>query len=160
NWIKVNALIDAATKTVLSWKFSGPHEHDTKFLPGLVKAVRAPIRELYADAGYLSNANCWAARAAGAKPYIRPKKNTRQAPPKPLGPDTRTAFHRMVGEEQTNPTQWYQHYGRRNGIEATFGAIKRRFGGRIRATNPLMRLTEAALKLLTWNLTRIRYGEF
>lgn len=153
-------MIEAETKTILSWKFSGPHEHDTKFLPELVAAVGAPVRELYADAGYLSQRNCFAARAAGATPFIRPKKNTRTAPPKPLGPETRTAFQQMVASEQANREAWYAKYGRRNRIESTFGAIKRRFGGRLRAVNQAMRLIEASLKILVWNLTRIRYGEF
>lgn len=153
-------MIEAESKSVLSWKFSGPHEHDTKFLPELVAAVCAPIRELYADAGYLSQNNALAARYAGATPYIRPKKNTRTAPPKPDGHDGRTAFQQMIAAEQTNREAWYARYGRRNRVESTFGAIKRRFGGRLRAATQFMRIVEATLKILVWNLTRIRYGEF
>ena len=153
-------MIEAESKTILAWKFSGPHEHDTKFFPELVAAVRAPIRELYADAGYLSKVNCAAARKAGATPFIRPKKTTRIAPPKPDGPDTRTPFQCMVNSEQTDRTAWYTRYGRRNRVESTFGAIKRRFGGRLRAMNQATRVVEAALKVLVWNLTRVRLGEF
>lgn len=122
--------------------------------------VAAPIREVYADAGYLSQRNAFAARCAGATPFIRPKKNTRLAPPKPDGPDSRTAFQRMVGDEQTDRDAWYAKYGRRNRIESTFGAIKRRFGGRLRAMNHVMRVVEATLKILVWNLTRVRYAKF
>jgi transposase len=66
----------------------------------------------------------------------------------------------MVGAEQTDPDTWYARYKRRNRVESTFAAIKRRLGGRIRAINAFMRAVEAGLKLVTWNLTRIRYGEF
>lgn len=146
---------------MLSWRLTGPVVNDTTQLVPLLQDVAAPIRELYADAGYFSKKNCDAARLAGATPYIRPRKNAKPAPPPPAtGPDLRTAFQAMVGNCQSDPETWYGRYKRRNRIESTFGAIKRRFGGRLKAISQVMRLVEAGLKLLTWNLTRIRYGEF
>jgi transposase len=66
----------------------------------------------------------------------------------------------MVGTEQASPDQWYSRYKRRNRVESTVAALKRRLGGRIRAINQAMRLVEAGLKLVAWNLTRLRQGEF
>lgn len=114
------------------------------------------IREIYADAGYFSNRNAWAAATAGAKPFIRGKKTTKaRAPPPANGPDLRNPFERMVSAQQHDPT-WKARYGRRNRVESTFGAIKRRFGGRLRAITAATKTIEAGLKFLVWNLTRVR----
>lgn len=66
----------------------------------------------------------------------------------------------MVAAEQANPEAWYARYHRRNRIESTFAAIKRRWGGRLGAINRTMCAVEAQLKLLVWNLTRVKAGEF
>lgn len=135
---------------------TGPVVNDTTQFQALVESVGTPIREIYADAGYFSNKNAFVARSAGATPFIRSKKTTKQrAPPPKDRPDLRTPFERMVSAEQHDPA-WKGRYGRRNRVESTFGAIKRRFGGRLRATNRFMRLVEGGLKLLVWNLTRVR----
>lgn len=67
-----------------------------------------------------------------------------------------TPFQQMVANEQRDPKAWYARYHRRSRIESTFGAIKRRWGGRLQAINRLMCAVEAQLRLLVWNLTRVK----
>lgn len=128
--------------------------HDTREFANLVRQVRAPISELYADAGYLSRANCFEARVAGATPYIRTKVDTRLADP------PHTAFNDMVRSYQADPAAWLKTYGKRNRVESTFAALKRRLGGKLRSLARHALRIEACLKLLAWNLTRFRYGEY
>jgi transposase len=131
-----------------------PGVADTKKLDTLLKQVRHPIREVYADAGYLSKMNCFYVRCAGATPYIKPTKQTKKADP------ARTPFNDMVRRYQAAPAAWLKRYGKRNRIESTFGAIKRRFGGRLKSLARLAIRIEACLKLVVWNLTRFTCADF
>jgi transposase len=137
---------------VLAWSLTEPRVHDTLELPTLLRKVGCGLREVYADAGYLSNKNAFEIQCKGATPYIRTKATTRPAPPKS------NAFNDMVRSYQTNPAAWLKAYGKRNRVESTFGAIKRRLGGRLRSiARPMLRI-EACLKLLAWNLMRAGYA--
>lgn len=131
--------------------------HDTTQFPALVESAGGTFREIYADRGYLSQRNAEVARSAGATPFIRPKKTTRRIDDHLRH---RTPFQDMVASEQQDPATWYARYHRRSRIESTFGAIKRRWGGHLKSINRTMCNVEAQLKLLVWNLTRVRTGEF
>jgi IS5 family transposase len=113
---------------------------------------------LYADAGYLSNANVVAIRARGADPYIKPKKTSRSKPRQDgdtPGQRSHAAYYEMVEQFQTRPRDFLSHYGKRNTIESAWSGLKRRFGHAVGAFTALMRRTEAILKILVWNLTRV-----
>lgn len=152
--MKLHAVIDADTKTILSWSLTDPKVHDTLELPALIAQVAGSIREVYADAGYLSNRNAFEIRCAGATPYIRTKIDTRPAAKKS------TAFNDMVRSYQRDPARWMKAYGRRNRVESTFAALKRRVGGTLRSLARHALAIEACLKVLAWNLTRFNYAEF
>lgn len=128
--------------------------HDTLELPTLIRQVNAPISEVYADAGYLSKKNCFEIRVAGATPYIRTKITTK------IAQDAHTAFNDMVRSYQRDPKTWLKTYAKRNRVESTFAAIKRRLGGKLRSVARHALRIEACLKLLAWNLTRFNYTEF
>lgn len=136
-----------------------PNIADTVILPTLLNKTGAQIDEVYADAGYLSSSNAQAIRARGAVPFIKPKKNTvGRSPPRAKDkPAQRTseAFREMVDRHQNEPIKWQLKYGKRNGIEATWSAVKRRFASGVAALSSRMRRIEAALKLIAWNLTRV-----
>ena len=149
--MKLHALVEAESKSVLTYSLTDPSVADTVEFPRLVYAVQTKIHEIYADAGYLSAQNCWAATMMGATPYIRPKRTNRK-PTKALNP-----FQQMLTRYLENPESWLAKYHVRSRVESTFAAIKRRLGdGLASATTAMLRI-EATLKLLAWNLTRVRY---
>lgn len=133
---------------------TNPEVADTKELSNLLDQVKHPIREVYADGGYLSRMNCYHVWRVGATPFIKPKRTTKKAEEK------RTPFNDMVRSYQAAPAAWLQAYGKRNRIESTFGAIKRRFGGRLKSLARLAIRVEACLKLIVWNLTRFTCSDF
>lgn len=144
---------------VLSWELTTPSVHDTLVFPTLLDQVRLPLTEVYADAGYLSSKNALLVRARGATPFIKPKKNTRGRP-RPGEKDnpakrTSEAYRDMVDSYQQHRDAWLKKYGKRNTVESCWSAIKRRFGHAVSALHERMRRVEAALKLITWNLTRM-----
>lgn len=147
-------MIELETKSILSWELTDPGVADTKKLDTLLKQVRAPILEVYADSGYLSRMNCAYVQCAGATPYIKPTRQTKTAEAK------RTPFNDMVRAYQADRNGWLQAYGKRNRIESTFAAVKRRFGGRLKSLARLAIRIEACLKLIVWNLTRFTCADF
>jgi transposase len=149
--VKLHALVEAESKSVLSYSLTDPNVADTVEFPKLVYAVQAKIMEIYADAGYLSAKNCWTAAIVGATPYIRPKRPNRR-PAKALSP-----FQKMLTAYLDDPQSWLTKYHVRSGVESTFAAIKRRLGDGLAAATRLMLRIEAILHLLAWNLTRVRY---
>jgi transposase len=148
--VKLHALIDAESKTILAWRLTPPGVHDTLELGNLLTQAGTRLREVYADAGYLSNLNAFRIRASGATPYIRPKIDTRTAPKKS------NAFNAMVRSYQADPATWLKTYGKRNRVESVFAALKRRVGGTLRSWAAHALRIEACLKVLAWNLTRAK----
>lgn len=132
-------------------------------LPDLIHPLRGQVREVLADAGYLSSNNCFAIRMAGATPFIRPKGTSIK-----VHREGRTlkgkwrptpAFTDMMQAHATQP-DWMRLYFRRNSVESAFAAIKRRVGGTLAAVTATMLRIEAALKLVAWNLLRIGSIEY
>lgn len=117
------------------------------------------MEEVYADAGYLSSKNAHAITTRGATPFIKPRSNTRGRPKpqekdKPAG-RTSEPFRMMIDRYHQHKESWMRAYAKRNTIESTWSALKRRFNGGVAALSSRMRRIEAALKLLVWNLTRV-----
>ena len=117
---------------------------------------------MFADAGYLSSRNCAAVQQAGGTPFIRPKKTWKGDAPGTARHRTHRspAYQDMLDAFQRDPAVWLKAYGQRNRIESTFGAVKQRFGGRLGALHRRMAELEAHLKLVVWNLTRVRTRDF
>lgn len=158
-FLKVHGLIDADTQAFLSWEFTGATVADTLLLEQLLSRVPAPVGDVYADAGYLSQRNVDAIIAKGGRPFIRPRANTkgRPAPGTKDSPNRRTSenFRTMIDDYQHHETAWLARYARRNTIESAWSGLKRRFTGAVHAMTDRMRRVEAALKLVVWNVTRM-----
>ncbi len=157
--MKVHGIIHAESLAILSWELTTANVHDTLVFPALLDAVRGRIVEVYADAGYLSSLNARLISLRGATPFIKPKRTTkgRPAPGEKDKPAARTseAFRDMVASYQNDEAAWKARYGKRNTIESTWSALKRRFGHAVGAASARMRRIETCLKLITWNLTRV-----
>lgn len=157
--MKVHGLIDADTQAFLSWEFTKASVADTVMLEQLLSRIPAPVGDVYADAGYLSAKNAHAITAKGGTPFLRPRTNTRgrPAPREKDAPSQRTSepFRAMIDEYQRDKTAWLSRYSRRNSVESAWSGVKRRFTGAVMAMTDRVRRTEAALKLLAWNITRV-----
>jgi len=104
------------------------------------------VKEISADAGYLSRDNCDAAKEIGAVPYIMPKKNTKAQP------QGSSAWGKMVRMWQQNPEQFKEHYHRRSNAESTFSMIKRKFGNTIRGKLDTTKENEIMCKICCHNI--------
>lgn len=146
-WMKCHAMIGVATNVVTSVEVTAGSVNDCPQLPGLVAstAKRFAVSEVSADKGYVSNANLEAIEAVGAVPYIPFKSNN-----KGTGPE---AWRRMFAVFTLERERFLARYHQRSNVESSFSAIKRLFGGAVRAKLPTAQKNEVLLKCLVWNLT-------
>jgi transposase len=104
------------------------------------------ITELSGDKGYLSRANMDAVASIGATPYIMFKDNSK-------GDARAEVWDKMWHLFSLQREEFLQHYHKRSNVESTFSAVKRLFGGSVRAKNTTAQLNEVYLKCLCFNLT-------
>ena len=125
--------------------------------------MRGQIKEVLADAGYLSHNNCFVIRAAGATPFIRPSSRSIRAHRegrKHRGKWRPTPAFTAMLQAHATQSDWMPLYFRRNSVESAFAAIKRRVGGVLAAVTATMLRIEAGLKLLAWNLLKVGNVEY
>lgn len=158
-FLKVHGLIERESQAFLSWEFTDASVHDTLVMPTLLDRARCAMESVHADAGYLSSMNVHAIVSHGAKPYVRPRINTKGRPPHGAKdqPSKRTGedFRTMIDAYHQNERLWLQNYSQRNSVVSAWSGLKRRFAGAVSAVSLRMRRCEAALKLVVWNITRV-----
>jgi transposase len=129
-------MVGLKTNIITSVQVTESNANDSPQLPGLVAATakRFNLAEVSADNGYVGNRNLEAIEAVGAVPYIPFKSNNQGE-----GPD---AWRRMWHLFSYQREQFLTHYHQRSNVETTFSAVKRLFGGAVRAKLPVAQRNE------------------
>lgn len=120
---KIHFLSGTITNIIGSAAVTQGTKHESPYLKPLVldAGKRFNIKELSADAGYLSRDNCTVISSIGAKPYILPKCNvTSKAKGSP-------AWKNMIWLWKKYQHIFAEHYHRRSNSESVFGSFKRRW---------------------------------
>ncbi|MGV8086656.1 MAG: transposase [Candidatus Woesearchaeota archaeon] len=104
------------------------------------------VREVYADAGYISKDNVNAVSKAGAIPFIDSRRNI-HVPRK----GKVTPWSAMLQLRNDNPKERYKHYGRRSTSESNFSAFKRKFVEYCRSKLPVSQKNEILAKIVCYN---------
>lgn len=153
-WIKCHAMIGTSTNVITSVEVTDSNANDCPELPALVAktAERFDVRDVSADKAYLARANLDAIEAVGAVPYIPFKSNSQGEGP--------AAWRRMWHMFSYQRDTFLAHYHARSNVETTFSAIKRLFGGAVRAKLPVAQQNEVLLKCLVYNLTVLVHGMY
>jgi transposase len=146
-WIKCHAMVGTTTNVITAVEVTESNVNDSPELPGLVAttAKRFYVEEVSADKAYVGHANFEAIEAVGAIPYIPFKSNNQGEGPAAW----RRAWHTFSLQRET----FLRHYHARSNVETTFSAVKRLFGGAVRAKNPVAQKNEVLLKCLVYNVT-------
>jgi len=146
-WIKCHAMVGACTNVITSVEVTESNANDSPELPGLVAttAKRFDVEEVSADKAYVGHANFAAIEAVGAVPYIPFKSNNQGEGP--------AAWRRAWHTFSLNRAEFLRHYHARSNVETTFSAVKRLFGGAVRAKLPVAQKNEVLLKCLVYNTT-------
>jgi transposase len=148
-WIKAHAMVGVNTNVITAIRVTGSDANDCPELPALVTttAKRFAMAEISADKAYLSHANLATIEGAGAVPYIPFKSNSKAAGP--------AAWKRMWALFMYRSDEFLAHYHARSNVEATFGAMKRKFGASVRSKNPVAQVNEVLCKALCFNLSML-----
>jgi transposase len=146
-WLKAHAMVGTTTNIVTSVSVTDSNGADSPELPALVasSAQRFRLEEVSADKAYLGHANLACIEAAGAVPYVPFKSNSldKGSP----------AWRRMYATFLYRQEEFLAHYHKRSNVEATFSAIKRKFGGAVRSKRFTAQVNEILCKILCHNLT-------
>jgi len=145
-WLKAHAMVGTKTNIVTSISMTDSHGSDSPELPALVAttAKRFALPEVSADKAYIGNANLAAIETAGAIPFVPFKSNSRSA--------GSPAWRRMWGLFLYRSDEFMAAYHKRSNVEATFSAIKRKFGGSVRSKKYVAQVNEILCKVLCHNL--------
>lgn len=147
-WLKLHAAVGAKTNAIMAVNVTEGNRNDSPEFLGLVKSTskRFNVKEVSADKAYLSAENLEGVEALGANPLIPFKSNSR---PDGNGP----TWNRLCCYFQAYRDDFLDRYHKRSNVEATFSAIKRKFGPAIRAKNEHAQINEVLVKVLCHNLT-------
>jgi transposase len=138
------------TNVIIAAKVTGAAANDSPEFAGLVERTVANgfhPQEVSGDKAYLSHANLAAVEAVGAKPYIPFKTNS--------GSSGSAAWERLYHLFSLHQEAFASHYHARSNVEATFSALKRKFGGSVRSKLPAAQFNEVLLKCLCFNLSML-----
>lgn len=149
SFVKAHAMVGVRTNVITAVEVTDKDQHDSPQLPGLLAATarRFDMKAVSADKAYLSHHNLDLIEAVGAVPYIPFKINSRAEGP--------AAWRRLWDLFNYRREEFLTHYHLRSNSEATFSAVKRLFGGAVRAKLPAAMANEVILKCLVWNATRL-----
>ncbi len=146
-WLKAHAMVGTTTQVITSVKVTTSEGADCPELPGLVAATKQHfgIAEVSADKAYLAHENLAAIEAAGAAPFVPFKVNSQS--------DGSPAWRKMHAVFMFKQEEFLAAYGKRNNIESTFSAVKRKFGHAVRSKTFTAQVNEILCKALCQNLS-------
>lgn len=147
DYSKIHIISGVKTNVICSVKITKGNKHESPlFKPLLDDTARVfNIKEVSADAGYLSKANVKAVSDLGAVPFIMGKKGVHV-------PKTgKSSWGLMLRLWKQHQMFFAEHYHKRSNVEATFGALKRKFGDFCRCKKPESQENEILCKIVCFN---------
>jgi transposase len=144
-FLKLHATVGTKTNVVTAVAIDAGN--DCPMLAPLVTetASRFNVQQVLADKAYSSRFNLALTESLGATPYVPFKSNTVSNPDSPM-------WNRLFHFFSFHRDEFLSAYHQRSNIEATFSAIKRKFGDQIRSKSPVAQRNEALLKVLCHNI--------
>ncbi|MGH7294242.1 MAG: transposase, partial [Polyangiaceae bacterium] len=148
-WVKLHAAVGTLTNVITAAEATEGSANDSPEFGQLVERTAAgfQVQEVSADKAYLSHANLAAVERVGGTPFVPFKSNS--------GTAGSEAWERMHAYMTLNREEFLQHYHRRSNVEATFSAMKRKFGAGVRSKLLAAQFNEVMLKCLCHNLSML-----
>lgn len=145
---KLHVISGVKTNVICSAKVTKGHVHESPLFKPLLDdtAKIFNIKEVSADAGYLSRDNVKAIAKIGAVPFIMGKKNTHVP-----GRGSLSAWGGMLRLWKNHQMFFAEKYHKRSNVESTFGSLKRKFGDFCRSKKPASQESEILAKIVCFN---------
>jgi transposase len=150
NWVKLHIIAGVETHAICAAKVTDNSVWDSTCFEPLLKSVAEnyEVKEVSADAAYLTQANLKAAVDAGAYPFIGWKASSKITPDKPNNELWNKLYHLFA----MNRMEFVSHYGKRSNVESAFSMLKRRFGATLRTKSETSRINEALCMVVAHNI--------
>jgi transposase len=145
-WVKVHLICGTKTNIVTAAVILDKNANDSPQLPAMVNATAEgfTVKEVPADKGYLSAENVEAVAKVGGTAYIPAKTNTTG--------EAGGLFKKMYYYFLYRREEFLRHYHARSNVEATFSAIKRKFGDSVRSKGDVAMMNEVFCKIVCHNI--------
>ncbi len=145
---KIHIISGCKSNVITSAMVTNSNVNESPHLRSLLKDTtkRFSVKELTADAGYLSKKNVIGISNMGVVPYIMGTKNV-NVPNK----NSISAWGKMLGLWKRNQMYFAEHYHKRSNVEATFGTLKRKFGDFCRCKKEESQENEILCKIVCFN---------
>ena len=147
DWVKAHAICGVKTNIVTGVEIEEKTAGDSPMFKPLVETTAAnfDVKEVPADKAYLSHDNMAQVEKLGGTAYVPFKSNST---PGEAGSLWQTMYHYF----QYRREEFLQHYHARSNIEATFSAVKRKFGDAVRSKHETAMKNEVLCKFLCHNI--------
>lgn len=145
-WVKAHLVCGVKTNVVTAVEVMDKDSADCPQLPALLKTTRRnfDVKEVSADAAYLSQENMEAVAESGGTPYIAFKENTTGG----VG----GLFAKMFHYYCLNKDDFLAHYHKRSNVESTFSMVKGKFRDHVRSKSDAGMVNEVLCKFLCHNI--------
>jgi len=150
DYAKLHIVTGCKTNIICAAKITKGTSHESPFFQPLMQetAKNFKPKNVCADMGYLSRSNVKFVRyKLKALPWMPPKKNIRVYTKARLG-----AWNAMFYIFQEHQAFFAEHYHQRSNVEATFSALKRKFGDFCRCKQETTQENEILCKLVCFNV--------
>jgi len=147
---KVHATCGVFTNIIVSAKVTEGNKADSPQFKELINEIAKDfkIKQVSADAAYLSRENTQAVEDLGGKPFIMPKSNT-----KALAKGHHPAWNKMINLFRKHESKFKAFYHLRSNIECTFSMIKRKFSPFVRSKQYKAQENELLAKIICHNIS-------
>jgi Transposase len=151
NWLKAHIITGVSTNVVADMIVTDGHSADTKeFIPLVERTMETfDMNRVTADKGYLSRQNYDFGKICNIEVLIPFKSNTTG---KQRGSK---AWFDAFYYFKTNEEGFMKKYHERSNVEATFGAIKKKFGDSVKSKNYTAQVNELYCKIIAYNITMV-----
>jgi transposase len=147
-WVKVHVMTGTKTNVVTAIEIADRNAGDSTMMPLLLQttAKHFTLREVSADAGYISRANAEAIAAHGATPFIAFRSNIGAKP------EDSSVWRKMYHLFHFHREDFLSHYHRRSNVESTFSMIKAKFRDHVRSKTDVAMVNECLAKFVCHNI--------
>jgi transposase len=145
-WVKCHVTVGVKTNVVTAVHVERKDTGDCPQFPALIEATARnfTVREASADKAYSSVANLEASVAVGATPFIPFRSNATE--------EAGGLWARMFRYFCERRDEFVACYHKRSNVEATFSAIKRKFGDSVRSKTDTAMVNEVLCKVICHNV--------